>query len=231
MTQRTEILRMHIQHQPSGIGILLTGVVLLALVLLSGCNIVGAALVVIEGPPTTDAVYQLPADRPAVIFVDDRGSRLPRRSMRLTIASSAGEDLLERGVVTTLIEPRAALEATSGEAPARPLDLVTLGRNAKAEFLVYASIREFTLSPDGQTIAPRARLRVKVVDTVGTVGRIWPDTPEGYELVYAARESIKTPPRSPAELVALQDRVAADIGKSLARLFYKHETRQRTAEP
>ncbi|GJQ29803.1 MAG: hypothetical protein HBSAPP03_16870 [Phycisphaerae bacterium] len=191
----------------------------------AGCNVIGTAAVVLKGPPTTDAVHTLAKDRATVFFVDDRGSRLPRRSMRMTIASTAGNTLLEKKVLTTVIEPRAGLEAAAGESPSAPMDLVTLTRHARAEIMVYANVREFSLSTDGQSLQPMARLRVKVIDATNDTGRVWPDDPEGFDLRVIAPPTTGQVPRTAAEMMKVQESFAEFIGQSLAKLFYEHETR------
>lgn len=196
-----------------------------ALLCTAGCNVIGTAAVVLKGPPTTDAVHSLEKDRPTLFFVDDRGSRLPRRNLRMTIATAAGNALLEKKALTQVIEPRAGLEAAAGEQPGSPMDLVTLAKNARAEVMVYASVKEFVISGDGQSIQPMARLRVKVVDTAGDKGRVWPETAEGFDLVVSPPPTAGQPPRTAAEMMKVQEGVAEEIGRAIARLFHEYETR------
>lgn len=204
------------------------GMVLVAAFALGGlasCNIVGTAAVVLKGPPTTEAAYTLEKEPPTVIFLDDRASRLPRRSLRLSIASEAGDVLLKKGVLTQVVEPTAALQAAAGEEASSPMDLVTLCKNSRAEVMIYASVRHFALTTDGQTVQPTAALRVKVVDARGNKGRVWPDSPEGYELVVTPAPSASAPPRTPAEFVKAQEKLGEAVGLSLAQVFFEHETR------
>ncbi|CAG0951050.1 hypothetical protein PHYC_00204 [Phycisphaerales bacterium] len=192
---------------------------------LAGCNVIGTAAVVLKGPPTTDAAYSLQKARPTVVFIDDRSSRLPRRTLRLAIANEAGDVLLKKGVLTQVVDPTAGVQASAGEEAGAPLDLVTLCRNARAEVMIYATVKQFTLTTDGQTIQPMARLRVKVIDTAGETGRVWPSDVEGYELVVAPGASAATPPRTPAEFVKAQEKLGEDVGLALAQLFFEHESR------
>lgn len=192
---------------------------------LTSCNVVGPAALIIEGPPTIDAVYTLQKERPTIIFIDDRGSRLPRRSLRLAIAQAAGGELLKEDTLLNVIEPRAALEAAAGERPGELMDLVTLARNARAEVMIYASVKSFSLTSDGQTPQPTARLSVKVVDTADNKGPVWPEGPAGHDLNFAPRVSVTALPRTTAEMMQYQEDVGREMGLALARLFHEHEAR------
>ncbi len=203
------------------IGILVVG----ALLCTAGCNVIGATAVILKGPPKTDAMYTLNKERATLFFVDDRGSRLPRRNLRMTIASAAGNALLEKKALTTVIEPRAGLEAAAGEAPGSPMDLVTLAKNARAEVMVYATVREFAISSDGQSIQPVARLTVKVVETAEDKGRVWPAAGGGYDLIVRPPPTAGAAPRTAAELMKVQEGVAEEVGRAIARLFHEYETR------
>ncbi len=54
---------------------------------LTGCNILGPAILLVEGPPKVQAQFTLEKKRPTVVFVDDRASVLPRRALRQQIAA------------------------------------------------------------------------------------------------------------------------------------------------
>lgn len=193
---------------------------------LGACNILGPALYFAHGPEKAPAQFTLPKERPVVVFVDDRANYLPRRSLRLIIASQAGDHLLKAGAVKLLIEPRAAVTASTSEQPGQPLDIVTLGKSVQADVVVYAIVDGFRLSPDGQTFAPAASVRVKVIDVHDPNARVWPAKPEGETVAVQPMESVKDVPRSPAALAAAEERLAAEVGRNIAELFYEHEARR-----
>jgi len=192
---------------------------------IAGCNIIGPAMVIIKGPPKVDAVHTLERDKPTVVFVDDRANHLPRRSMRQTIASTAGNTLLEEKVLTRVIEPRAVLAATTGEIAGEPMDLVTLGRNVLADVVIYATIDRYALSGDAQTFSPMVQLRVKVIDVTGEGGRVWPEDKMGHPVVVTLPQSA-SPPATSAELQKTEEKLGQEVGRAIAELFFEHLARR-----
>jgi hypothetical protein len=203
---------------------------LLACVGLSGCNIVGPAVVLINGPEKADAVFELDPERPTIIFIDDRGNKLDRRILRQSMSSVATDRLLKEGKLKTALDPKAALVRVSGEAAGEPTDIVSLGKSLGAEVVVYATVDKFTLSPDGYTYTPTASLRVKVIDCVKQPTRIWPEDPKGTALEVVTDERHGEPPKNGAQYNQAQDRLAQLCGENLAKLFYKHEIKSRVSD-
>lgn len=212
--------------RPAATRVLLTAALALSAIALGSCNIVGPAALLIEGPPTTPAMHELAKEAPTVVFIDDRASRLGRRSLRLVMAEQATRDLIDRAGVTAMISPRAALDAATGESPSDPTDLSTLTKNAQARVMVYATIDRFELSPDRVTFLPTCIMRVKVIDISTENPRNWPEEFKGHTLVVPFQQSPRPLPRSAVEMAALEEAVAQQAGKALARLFFKYETRE-----
>jgi hypothetical protein len=198
----------------------------MSLIPLAGCNIVGPAALLIEGPPTTSAMHELAPEAPTVVFIDDRASRLGRRSLRLLIAEQATRDLIDRADMKAMIAPRAALDAAVGEAPGDPTDLTTLTKNAQAQVMIYATIDRFTLSGDGASLSPQCVMRVKVIDVASENPRNWPDEFKGQTLVVPFAQTTGQLPRNATDLALAEDAIAKQAGVALARLFYKYETRE-----
>lgn len=193
----------------------------------SGCNIAAGAFYILHGPDQKiEPQYQLPPEKPTVIFIDDRNSKLPSRDLREMIAEAAGEVLMKDGAVRDLIDPRSALGAASKDRFGEPMTISEIGRAVKAETVIYVTVDSFSVSADGQTIAPASNLRVKVIDCV-TEKRLWPeDKPEGYAL------GIQSPPRqgtlstSPAEVFKVRQQAAARAGLGIAQLFSEYIARE-----
>lgn len=205
----------------SSIERLLACLALWGLLCCGACNIVAPIVYAIEGPPKNNAVADLQADRPTVIFVDDRSSRLPKRSLRTDIARAAEQALLEQDVIDQgrMIAATSALRAAAGESGESPFSIVDIGRAVGAEVIVYAEMREFSLSLDGVSIAPTATLEVKVFDTM-TNSRIWP-VEGGYPLVIRLPASHgQMYGMSLAERSAAERQLAQTVGLRLAQLFY-----------
>jgi hypothetical protein len=188
----------------------------------AGCNIVAPVFYLVHGPEKTKKVYALDAKRPTVVFVDDRANRVPRRTSRVLVAETAEADLLKQKVVKDVISFQSALVAAGNEKGGKPLPISEIGRSVNAEVVIYASVEDFYMSTDGQTYAPGARLRVKVVDCV-TEARLWPDDPRKgvIEVNLPVRQGVT--PTSTAERFAVEEDLARQCGQTIARLFYDHE--------
>lgn len=191
----------------------------------AGCNIVGPAGFLIAGEEKVEAKFLLPVDRPAVVFVDDRSSRLPSRSLRDRVSQAAERTLLDGGAAakSDIISSESIGSILAGERSTRQSGIVEVGTAVGAQVVVYATIDSFTLSPDGAQLAPTAVARVKVMD-VSSKGRLWPSAPDEWFTVSAT-----TKPASPeqtssqAERTKYESELADRLGLLIGRLFIKHE--------
>jgi hypothetical protein len=214
--------------QPLLTRLLLTTICIAGSLLLSACNIVGPAVVLVSGPPTTPAAYTLNAEQPTVILVDDRSSVLPRRTLRTTIADAASSQLLKENSVKVVIDAKSIQAVMAREPADKPANIAALGRAVKASQVIYVSIDRFALSPDGTTYQPYADARVKVIDVDG--GRTWPTQREGHALRVLLPIQRNELPNSAGIINKAQDALADRVGIELSRLFFKHETRDRVSE-
>ncbi len=201
----------------------LTTAALACAALTAGCNILGPAGYFIAGPEAIKPVYELPPDRATVIFVDDRSSRVPTRTSRELIGTTAEQSILTSGVIKDMVQSRLVLAAVKAERFGTPMTIAEVGQAVKAEVVIYATVDQFTLSVDGQTFAPEAALRVKVIDAKSD-SRLWPaeGTDEG-----TYRFTIKLPPQqgdlpTSAQRLAAEQAFARLIGDRLGKLFYEH---------
>lgn len=190
---------------------------------IAGCNIVTPVAFAISGPPRIDAVTDMPKAN-TVIFIDDRDSKLPRRSLRGTIGKAAETLILKNKLLTPeqLISTQSALRIAANDTAAAPLSAVDIGRRVGAEVVIFVEMQGWTLSRGGAEVSPAAQASVKILDCVANQ-RIWPNTAEGYELVVQM-------PRQPNELhstradrTKLEESLATQIGAELAGLFYTHD--------
>lgn len=188
----------------------------------SGCNIVGPAFLLVHGPEKIPQVYDLPKERPTVIFLDDRAGHITRAPTRDRVTAAAEAALLKADAVERLLDSRAAAAFVANEPRGDLKSISEVGRAVNAEVVVYVTPELFTMSADGQTFAPTARLRVKVIDAVADT-RLWPEEREGYVFDVTAATRQGTAPTDAADLREAEDRFADLIGLRLAQLFYKHE--------
>ncbi len=206
-----------------------------AVALAGACNIVGPLGYLVGGPEKTAALYALPDEKSAVVFIDDVDSRLPSRLIRQRIGKTAEKALLENDCVADaeIISSDAALAAAAGERFGKQLGIVEIGEKVGAKVVIYARIESFTLSPNGAEFAPSSRMRVKVVD-VETKKRLFPapesDDPvaQWHTVTYDLPTRQGVVPTQLSEIQKAEQDLADQTGLALARLFFKHESRTRT---
>ncbi len=186
-----------------------------------GCNIVAPVAILVAGDPKIEQQFALDPKRPTVIFVDDRGSRLPKRSLRAVIAEQAQQTLMSEKVLLNAIDTRAAYAATSGDRDGKPMSITAIARAAQAEVIIWVTIDSFTFSPDGQVYQPAIGMRVKVMDAVNDT-RIWPAEKEGFKLTAMMKKKPNYAPSSQSDLAQAEIESAKWAGTAVAQLFYKH---------
>jgi hypothetical protein len=187
---------------------------------IAGCNFLGPAAYFIAGPAKTKAVYTLDPKRATVVFVDDRSNKVSRRATRMVIAQEAEKLLAGEKVVKELISTQSAALA-AGQDKEKPTPISEIGRSVSAEVVIYATVDQFTLTPDGQRFAPIAQLRVKVVDAIADK-RLWPEDPNGAIVrVQLAPKTADLPTNTTARFTA-EDELARQAGREIAWLFFDH---------
>jgi len=202
----------------------LAALALLAAAALPACNIVGPAAYIIEGPPRVPAQTSLPEDRSYVIFVDDRASNIPRRSLRVIIGQVAEETLIAEDIVDqpNMIAAQSALRAAMSESPDQPMAIADIGRAVGASAVIYLTIDAWTLSTDGVSFSPLVAGRVKLIDAENRA-RLWPADDRGFQFRVEPATRAADVPRSSAESAQANEDLARRTGLALARLFYEHD--------
>jgi hypothetical protein len=170
------------------IALLIAGLFILAL---TGCNIVGPAAYLVEGPPKVDAEFKL-ADKPTLVFIDDRSSVVSPISLRKVIADKASQDLMINKCVKTTISSLDAMAlATQRDRNNQVLTIEEIGQAMGARQVIYVEMLQFTDTPDGYTPRPMAAYRLKVID-LDEQKRIYPpeDALEPYRSVQAMTREV-----------------------------------------
>jgi hypothetical protein len=197
---------------------------------LTGCNILGPAYYMVSGPEETKAVHTLEPTRPTVVFVDDRDNRLPRRTLRFVVAESATKVMLENDVLTktatgdiAAIDGRAAITAATRDRFGEPLSVAAIGNACSADVVVHVVFEAFTLTADGTTFAPSARLRVKVIDAVNQ-RRLFPpgENVVGVPIDVVLKQRPADLPNSNSGMLQAQELLAKECGRAVAELFFDH---------
>jgi hypothetical protein len=204
---------------------LLITLALLLAILLPACNIAGPIVAVVAGPEGGRAEYEPPRDRVATIFIDDRNNRAPTRSVRELIGLTAERTLLNKGAIKDMVQSRLVLSTLRSERMGRPMTIAEVGQAVQAEVVIYATIDQWALTPDGQTFAPQADLRVKVIDAKADT-RLWPgpDDPRGTEVTLSVRvpAQAKVAPTSTSGVAEAHRELARWVGLRLAQMFCDH---------
>jgi hypothetical protein len=197
--------------------------------LLAACNILGPGLYLVSDD-RTPAVFGLDSHRTTVVFIDDRNSVLPVRSLRARIAKAAEAEILNNKLLEAdLISSDSLQSVVSAERFSRPQSIAQIGRTVGADQVIYATVDSFQLSPDGSQHAPTGTLRVKVIDT-RTDKRIFPEKAEGgkdpsFPVSIAEKVRASALPTSNAERLKEQQELADSLGERLGQLFFKHSSR------
>lgn len=195
-----------------------------------GCNIVAPAYVLLHGPEKTKKVYSLDPEKTAVVFIDDRSNRIPRRSSRVLMGQETEHTLLAAKAVKDMISTQSAMLAAGKEVNGQPTPIADIGRAVGADIVIYATVDDFHLSSTGQSFDPGATIRVKVIDAVNDK-RLWPAKSEGESIVVRLLAKAQELPTSTAGRFAAEDELAKQAGTEIAWLFVTHETPQGLKSP
>ncbi len=200
------------------------------LLTLPSCNILGPAYYFIKGPPKQPRQHALDPNRPTVIFVDDRLSVLPRRTLRTAIADRAETDLLRNKVLINMIDNSSIQAAAARDVGEQGTSIARLGQSVQAEVVIYVWMESFGLTPDGSTFQPFATARVKVIDTVSKESRVWPENFEGHLVSVVPRVRATDVPKTAAAQSKAQEELAAQLGTTIGYLFYDADTRETASD-
>jgi hypothetical protein len=193
-----------------------------------GCNIVGPAAYILEGPPKVDAMYVL-ADVPTVVYIDDRANVVNPISLRRVIADKTSEVLMVKEVLKTTISPQDAMSlAVKRERYSDILSIEEIGKMVGAKQVIYVEMLNFQRSPDGNIPRPYALCRVRVIDVENRVRTFpGPDAQENSHPVQTmTREVDPEAFRNSSTRLKLYEELAKRLGDEIAKLFYKHEARE-----
>ncbi len=190
---------------------------------LHGCNIAVPVAYALQGPPKTPAAYEPDTNRTTVILIEDPGSKVPRRELRLIAGQVADETLMKAKVYPAgkLISSKSALNAARSSGPGPKLSVVDIGRRVGAEIVIYVEVTDWTLFAEGQSISPRAAVSVRLFDTLANE-RIFPEE-GGFPIIASL------PPESEAKQpnrAVLERSLANELGYTIATAFFDSERRQ-----
>lgn len=186
------------------------------LLMIGGCNVVGAVQYAAMGPPERAALYQ-PAKTPLLVLVEnyEAPSAAVLDSDRLAMLLS--QELQNRQIAPVVEAARVpALREQKGHEFGQ-MRIREIGEALGAEQVIYVNLVRSDVEQTAGLLKASLSARVKVVE-VSTGRLLWPpDLAEGYPVTYETpmiRPDEKTTPQTVrAEMI---DAMAARIG----RLFY-----------
>lgn len=202
--------------------ILLALLTTLILIPTPGCNLVAPIAYAVQGPGQVEPQFVLDETMQTVVFVDDPSSKITQRRLRYAIAMATTQLLLEKKILTDMVDPRGILTAASNEQYGQQMSISELGRAVHADVVIYAVVTDFSMSPEVGAYLPRASMRVKVVDA-RSGDRLWPNDEEGHLINVQIPQRPGSGPGSTGERVEIEQQLADRAGLGLAQLFYKHE--------
>ncbi|MSR44050.1 MAG: hypothetical protein EXS15_01655 [Phycisphaerales bacterium] len=193
-------------------------------VALQGCNFLIPLTYLAEGPPKAPAAFELPSKRTAFV-VDDRKNRMARVALRVEIGESAATGLLENSVVPEVISTRDSVAMVRRlDTASKPVSIQRVGESLGAEQVVFIEVDEFNLSGGRAEGGPEAVALVKVID-ITTGERLWPSA--GSEAVQSSLQDIDPSLiTTSAGRREIEDKLAAQLGDDIAKLFYAHPRRE-----
>jgi len=187
-----------------------------------GCNVVTPIAYAIHGPEKINPTYTLPEHATTVVFVDDPSSKIAQRRLRYAMAETATSQLLEKRILTDMLEPRGIIAAATKDSHTKRMSITELGQSVGADIVIYAVVTNFSLSPETGSYIPQASLRVKVID-VAEGKRVWPDTEFGFPLEIQIPQLPGLSPEGNAGQLAIEQQLAQRAGLGISQLFYRHE--------
>lgn len=198
-----------------------------------GCNIAGPLTYLAFGTPMIPAEYEL-ADRPTVVYVDDRANVIESNApaLRIEIADKLSEELMSHEVLSpeNTISPRDTLALVRNhDRHSELLPIDAIGRLVGAEQVIYIEMLQFVLTPDGVTPRPAAACRVRVID-VNNRERLYPTMDETQQTSRQIGTQLNEVDdnlfRTSSSRRAVYGKLADRVGKDIAKLFYRHDSRE-----
>lgn len=192
-------------------------------ILSTGCNILGPAYVLFQGPPKVHAEHDLDRQRTVAVVIDDPDSIVPSMGYRRVMLATVQEQLASGAKVKEVIDSRDTMAVLQRDSARERLSLAEIGKAIGAEQVVWARVEGFSLAARTGEYRPNAQLRVKVIDVTANE-RAWPnEPPDGFLLDVNMRVRPDYVPSSgPEERTAMED-LARYTGRAMAELFYTQE--------
>jgi hypothetical protein len=190
---------------------------LLAMLYLSGCNLLGFAASGIAGDPKSEAKY-VPAKKPLVVIAENFASPAQASLDSEPLARYIGDELAAHQV-GPIVEPDRVHELQQGDRGAfHAMTIAAVGRAVGADQILYVNIVDVSvgLATESDLIRGHGEVRVRMVDA-NSGATLWPaDVAEGFPVVVDTK-IVRSSERS--EAIVRSD-VHRALASRVARLFY-----------
>lgn len=202
----------------------------LAVLPMTGCNLIGGAAVALIPKPPVPAQHDL-ADKRTLVIIEDRRGMIQDPSVVRQVGASLRQSLEDEEVVTAGFVPQSDLAALQGRLGSdfRSTSLELIGRELGAQQVIYAEITAYQLQLGGGIYQPAMAMNVKVID-IDMGERVFPPVtdPETGMTLASTSASVRTELRTvnrTAEGAGARSIVsrelAAQSGLDAARLFFE----------
>jgi PBP1b-binding outer membrane lipoprotein LpoB len=194
-----------------------TLVLLSALFLLTGCNLIGYAASGIAGDPKSEAKF-VPAKKPLVVIAENFASPAEASLDSEPLARYIGEELAAHEVAPIIDHDRVLALQTDKAREFRSMTIAAVGRAVGADQILYVNIIDVNanFADSSDLIKGHGEVRVRLVDA-NTGATIWPtDALQGFTVIADTR-IVRSNERN--ESIVRSD-VHRALAVRVARLFY-----------
>jgi hypothetical protein len=188
-----------------------------ALLMTSGCEVLGVAAHTLVGEAPVPAQY-VPPVKPTLVLVENYRSPDEMRLDGDQLARQIG-DTLKKEAKLEVVDSDKLQEMREDDADAyRHMNITAIGKAVGAKTVIYVDLLESDVSPDptASAISAVATVRVKVVD-VETGNTLWPaDGSRGCEITEKKDYNQYDPQRA----VVMHTQMLTTLSSKISKLFY-----------
>jgi len=187
------------------------------LLILPGCNLIGAVSYKLAGPEKVPAKF-VPAKEPTLVLVENYAHETMARAHGETLANFLHEDLSTSDVFP-LVSLETLRELREGRPDYSTMTIAAIVRATDAKQVLYVQLQssDVNAAVGGVGLAGRASALVKLIDA-GSGRTIWPeDLAEGYPVVAATPQG----QHEAGSSLDVQQGMYRNLAEQIDHLFHK----------
>lgn len=194
---------------------------------LHGCGVFAYLLTELSPPRKVPALYEPPADKKFLVFVDDLKYGSIHEPVKKELTDQLNRMLVDNNVAGSTIPYDDLLDLIIVTPKFNRLAVNQVGQELGADVILYVRVDKFSVKDDDISPLWHGQLEatVRVVDARTAdpdVVRMWPkDDPDGFRV-----EPVEIPPvtdSSPGFGDAMSRKLAGQMAERIAKFFYEHE--------